>query len=246
MRGRFSLGRHGSFVLFGFYALLGFVDAAFGVAYHQLLEKHNLDMAALASALLFGTAAALPLLWWGGRFVGARPKRPLLTLVGLAVPLLAWMILLAESAPVFLIGVGLLLVVTALLDMSASGAALDLEANGAPPLLGRVQSGFAFGAVAGAVLGGMLLGANLGEVLGWLVTVLAALLIFGAGRLPNAAARGDDEDAPLAAPRFTLVLIGGAALIAYYAEGMMQSWSAMFLQRDLGASAKFSGLLSGA
>ncbi|PYE54738.1 MFS transporter [Deinococcus yavapaiensis] len=244
MRGPFS---RSSSVLFGFYALLGFVDASFGVAYHTLLQKYNLDMAALAAALLWGTAAALPLLWYGGRLLGPRSKRSALRLVGLAVPLLAWSILLAPSAAVFLVGVAGLLVVTALLDMSASGAALDLEASGRPPLLGRVQSGFAVGAVSGALLGGLLVEANLGVLLGAFVTVVAAPLLLGSRALPKGGRIVSSANgAPKVASRLTLAVIGGAALVAYYAEGMMQSWSATFLQRDLGASANAAGLLAGA
>lgn len=234
-------------MLFGFYALLGFVDASLGVAFHTLLQKYNLDMAALAAALLWGTAAALPLLWHGGRLLGPRSKRPALVFVGLAVPLVAWAILLAPSAAVFLVGVASLLVVTALLDMSASGAALDLEVSGHPPLLGRVQSGFAFGAVGGALLGGLLVEAGHEVWLGAVVSVVAASLLLGARSLPSTGrVRTDDDELPKAAPRFTLALVGGAALVAYYAEGMMQSWSATFLQRDLGASAHFAGFLASA
>ncbi|MBB6096892.1 fucose permease [Deinobacterium chartae] len=223
------------------------MDAAFGVAWNGFLTRFHLAPASLAYALLFGTLAALPLLWFGGQALARWPKRPPLIAVALTVVAVVWSLILTPGAATFLISVAALLIVTAALDAAASGAALDLEARSGVRLLGKVQSGFAVGAVSGAALSGFLVGNGNLVLLGVIILAWVTLLLLGLWRMriPTPAANLEGEEAQLPRARAsTLALIGAAAVIAYYAEGMMLSWSGVFLQRDLGLSAHLSGLLS--
>ena len=230
-------------VFFGLYALMGATDASLGVSWNTLLSQHNLGSSQLAVALFLGTAAALPLFWWGGKWLEGRDKRPALLLAVGLVLLSSAMALFAASSLALLIAAFLVVPSVALLELGASSSVLEHK-----QAMGRVHSGFAVGAVLGAALTGFLSSGGQLEQLMFFLLMVAVPLVYRVLKLPRATlrvplARGIQARVTTKSPLLTL--IAPIVVVVAFSEGVMLSWSGLFFERELHLSAAQSGTLSG-
>lgn len=234
-----SAERRGLALAFG---VFGVFWGAWSACLPALRTQVHASDGQLGLALAAVALAAVPVMPVAGRVVdrvGARRALPA-TLLAFAVvlPLPA----LAHSVT------GL---VAALVLLGAATGALDLVANAATAAWERLEQDALMSSVHGAFSVGVLVGSSSAGVarqvgaspLGILVCVAAGVLAVGLTQPAYRQARGDGE---VRAPRRRLpwVLVGIGALTAgsFLCEDAIQSWSALHLERGLGASPAVSGL----
>ncbi len=141
----------------------------------------------------------------------------------------------------------------ALLVLGAGSGAMDVAINAegvhaedvsGRPLLSLAHAAFSAAVVAGSLLAGGLraLGAGAEVVLAvGAVALLAVAAGLARSRGGAPARRARSEQARLGLPGW-LALLGVLCALAYWVENAWQSWSAVHLERDLGASAGVSAL----
>lgn len=173
---------------------------------------------------------------------------------GAVLPLSIVTLAIVGTSPAFVEGVGPLAASMALLGM-ASGAydvAVNAEASrietvSARPLLSLAHAGFSFGVIFGSLGAGAMrtAGVSLAGALVTLGVVLAALagyLSAGATSRPLVPAIEATRGWPWWRPPRALTVLGILMALAFLVESAWQTWSAVHLERDLGASAGLASL----
>ncbi|HET7046349.1 MAG TPA: MFS transporter, partial [Gaiellaceae bacterium] len=119
-------------------------------------------------------------------------------------------------------------------DVAINAEIAAIEAERERPLMGLAHGLYSVGVMVGAVTSGLLRQAGLERVP--ILAVFAACLL--AAAVANRS-RPPHPRAPAALPRariaLPLILIGTACAVAFVVESGIETWSALFLQRDLGA-----------
>lgn len=215
-------------------------------------------------AMAAGSVLTMPL---AGRELQRRSSRGMTRLGALLVPLAAMLPLLASSVAelagaLFLFGacVGLIDV-----SMNAHGVAVERVAGRA--VMSSLHAGWSFGGLAGAgaTALGHALGADPRVAAGvFMVALLGCGLLAGprmgemsaahdagpagsGGRVDAAAPdRGGARPAGRVRPSRTVVVIGALVFALFMAEGALTDWSALYLDRDLGAGASLAAIGYGA
>ena len=167
---------------------------------------------------------------------------------GVVLPLSVAALALAGLGPAFVEGVSALAVSMAVLgvasgayDVAVNAEASRLETLTAQPLLSLAHAGFSFGVIFGSLGAGAmrslavsLAGAlvALGVVLGVIAGYLSSGVMDGPVTPAIEAARGW----PWWRPPRPLAVLGVLMALAFLVESAWQTWSAVHLERDLGAS----------
>ncbi|HET7722437.1 MAG TPA: MFS transporter [Acidimicrobiales bacterium] len=167
---------------------------------------------------------------------------------GVVLPLSVAALALAGIGPAFVEGVAALAVSMAVLgvasgayDVAVNAEASRLETLTAQPLLSLAHAGFSFGVIFGSLGAGAmrslavsLAGAlvALGVVLGVIAGYLSSGVMDGPVTPAIEAARGW----PWWRPPRPLAVLGVLMALAFLVESAWQTWSAVHLERDLGAS----------
>lgn len=212
-------------VLSGLSLLLGVLDASAGVAYLTLLAQHQLSTLSLAQASLWGTAAALPLLWWGARHAARGGRAFPLAVPGLIVTLLAFLLFRAPSGALLLVTVALLATVAPQLEANISARVAVLEKSGRA-LQGQVHAAFALGAIVGALMTGFAVEHQFLPVVAFIVSG-GALVCSLLGCTLKSPARGVTPQARIPrTPRATVALLVVTAVGAYFVESLVEAWGA--------------------
>jgi MFS family permease len=199
---------------------------------------HGLSDAVLGLALLAIAAGAVAALPVAGALVARSGSRPvtrgaaLLFCAALPLPLLA------PDLPTLLAALALLGTGTGALDVAMNAHAVLVETRYGRPIMSSFHGLFSVGGLAGAALAGGAMHAGLAPIAhlaaAAFVLAIAALAAWPA-LLPTAPAA---VDGPLfVLPRGRLIGLGAIAIIGLMAEGAMGDWSAVYLRRDLGATA---------
>lgn len=167
---------------------------------------------------------------------------------GVVLPLSVASLALAGIGPALVEGVAALAVSMTLLgvasgayDVAVNAEASRLETLSAQPLLSLAHAGFSFGVIFGSLgagamrtfdvsLAGAL--AALGVVLG----AVAGYLSYGRMERPLAPAVEAARGWPWWRPPRPLAVLGVLMALAFLVESAWQTWSAVHLERDLGAS----------
>lgn len=223
-----------------------FVFGAFWGAWAAVLpdvrERSGLADGGLGLALVAIAVAALPAMPLAGRLVDVHGARRLLPRL-LAASAVCSALLGQAVGPVVLVGALLLLgAVTGALDVVLNAATAAWERVEADRLMAAGHGCFSLGVLAGAVLTGLAResGAGPGPVLA--VTGVAV----AAAALGQPAYRTADRPAQVhpARRRLAPVLVGLGALTAsaFLVEDAVSSWSALHLERGLGAPPWVGGL----
>ena len=167
---------------------------------------------------------------------------------GAVLPLSVGCLALAGIGPAFVDGVAALALSMTLLgvasgayDVAVNAEASRLETLSAQPLLSLAHAGFSFGVIVGSLGAGAMrtFDVSLAGALVTLGAVLAAIagyLALGAMGRPVVPAIEAARGWPWWRPPRPLAVLGVLMALAFLVESAWQTWSAVHLERDLGAS----------
>ncbi|MGH3002765.1 MAG: MFS transporter, partial [Gaiellaceae bacterium] len=223
------------------FAALGLFWGAWAAVLPGVQHATGASKGALGLALLFVTVGSLPAMLliagpavdrYGARAValGCAAFAVATTLPGLAtsLPVLALTLVVAGGA-------------SGALDVGINANAARIEADTGQRLMPLAHGLYSVGVLVGAVAAGVARsqGATREPIL-LAVSALLALtaLLLGTDRAPGTGGHGQRR---LHIER-ALLLIGIVAAAALVVEGGMESWSALYLERQLGAQPQISGL----
>lgn len=225
--------------------------AAFGVfgtfwgAWAALLPavqaQTGVDDGRLGLALAVIAGSALPATLAGGRLAdrhgAGRVVRWSLAAFAAALPLPA----LAGGLSGLLAAFVLLGAATGVLDIAVNAATAGWERRQGARLMAAGHAAFSAGVVVGSVAAGLARDGGSGPLP--VLLAVAALVLVAAARQP--AYGPADRSAPPAArrrPQGALLALGVLVAAAFLLEDALQSWSALHLERGLGAPPAVSGL----
>lgn len=238
---RFPLAPYLAFAAFGvFWGTWGSVLPA-------LRDLGGLSAAELGGALLWIGVGALPAMMFTGRAVdrfGVRITGLLLITLAAAGVLLAW-----QAHDLLSISVGMLLIgaTSGSSDVAANALAALGEARSSRRVITLSHAVFSTFVVAGSLITGAMRTAGASVLL---IFVGAALLIVFAGAWILIRGEGAQTSSHISAPRtghglsllWPFVVVGLIGALGFATENAHQSWSAIFLEDELGASAWLAAL----
>lgn len=203
---------------------------------------------ALGLALGALAVAALPAMPLAGRLADRHGPGEALQLTLLAFAVVAPLPALATGLPGLLVALALLGVATGALDVVANTAAAAwerTEQGTGRKLMSLAHACFSFGVLAGSAGAGLAREAGLGPLpvlllVGGATAALAARVPLHRAVPPPVHDGGVREQARGLSP--VLLVIGVLVAGAFLVEDGLQSWSALHLERGLGASPAVSGL----
>jgi MFS family permease len=194
----------------------------------------------LGFALLFITLAAIPtMLFVAGPLVDRFGVRAV-TVTCAAFAAATTLPGLASSLPVLILTLALTGATTGAMDVSMNASAARIESDRNVRLMPLAHGLYSVGVLAGAVGGGLARGAGAGrEPILLAVSVLIALVALWTA----------SDSGPISSPgshglqfERLLIVIGLVGAAAFVVEGGIESWSALFLERQLHAEPAVSGL----
>lgn len=198
----------------------------------------------LGLALLFITLAAIPsMLFVAGPLVDRFGVRAM-TVTAAAFAGVALLPGLAASLPALMAALAATGAASGALDVAMNASAARLEADSGRRLMPMAHGLYSVGVLAGAVAAGIARGAGAGResilvAVAVLVALVAAWTATDAGELAAPETRGLQLDR-------ALIFVGLVGAAAFVVEGGIESWSALFLERQLHAQPAVSGLGPGA
>jgi hypothetical protein len=219
----------------GGFAGFGLCWGAWGAVLPAVQERAGVDDGELGAALLLIGAGALVSMRVAGTILDRSGA------VGLPVSLA---LLAAAAIPPGLAGSMLGLCLAMLALGAASGAAdvaINAEGAAAEDASGRPLLSLAHGAFSAAVIGGALLAGVLREAGAGAALVLAAVALLivalaaAVARIPAARGASVAPSRLRGVPR-PLLILGLLCALAFFVENAWQSWGALYLSGDLGAS----------
>jgi len=228
------------------FAPLLFAFAAFGALWGSwavLLPELSRQLAPspgeLGIALSMGVVGSIPAMLVGGRLVDRFGPRRLGGASGITYALSIAAVGAVGSYALLVILLLVAFALSGIYDVAINAAAIDLERRSGRRVLPLLHAAFSGGGAMGAAVTAVVLG--LGASYHWLYLPSAALL--AAAAILWARARGAPHQlvTPPAGQRTLyrsplLLVLGAATALAFFAEGTMESWSAIYLRGTLGLS----------
>jgi sugar phosphate permease len=220
-------------VLGAFFAFGGFWGG-WAVLVPAVQDAVGASTGALGLALLGIGIGSLPAMLLAGQLIDRSPF-PLLPLALAAFALVVLLPGIVHSVPA-LLGVLLLLgAATGAADVAINAEAAAVERESGQRLMLLAHAFFSLGVIAGAVATGVLRQLGSGR-LPILALLAVGLLAAAAGnRRPTARPLPRDGSSRGTGVRRPLLLIGAACAAAFMVESGIENWSALYLQRELGA-----------
>ena len=195
----------------------------------------------LGLALLCTTAAAIPtMLFVAGPLVDRLGMRAV-TLAAACFAAATTLPGLATSLPVLMATLAVTGATTGALDVSINASAARIEAEQGRRLMPLAHGLYSVGVLIGAVAAGLARGAGAGRepilvTMSVLIALVALWTATDSGPVSSSEKRGHLRFARL------IVFIGAVGAAAFVVEGGIESWSALFLERQLHAQPAVSGL----
>ncbi len=220
------------------FAAFGLFWGAWASSLPAVKEATGASEAALGLALLAVALAALPAMLLAGRLADRTGLR-LVPASLLAFGLAAMLPGLARSVPTLfgaLVAVGL---TTGTLDVAINAGASRLEGAYRVRVMDGMHAAFSAGVVVGGVGAGLL--RRGGAHHAWILAGVGVLVMLTAGANRGPALPGRPRVGRARIGR-SLAVVGGVLAIAFLVENGLEVWSALFLERGLGASPAISGL----
>jgi MFS family permease len=226
---------------FAGFAVFGAFWGAWGASIPAIRDQAGVTDGQLGTALLFIGAGALPAMPLSGRAVdrwGLRATAVLIALLGGSGLLVA-----AAARDLVSLALGLALVGAAsgAADVAINTAAGSAQRASGRPVVTRAHATFAAAVVVASLLTGALRGLDAPVATPFAVVAAAALAVavaLGAANPRVVAAQtpeaGDAGSRP-ALPLAPLLVLGGLGALAFAVENAHQSWSALYLEDELGA-----------
>ena len=223
------------------FTTLGLFWGAWAAVLPSVQEATGASKGALGLALLFVTLGAIPaMLFVGGPTVERfGPRAVAVTCAAFAAA--ATLPGLADSLPTLMLALAAAGAGSGALDVGINANAARIEADTGARLMPLAHGLYSVGILVGAVTAGLARSHGAGResiLLAVTIAIAATAALLGTDRAPaqsTGAARG------LRIER-ALLLIGLVGLAAFIVEGGIESWSAIFLERQLDAQPAVSGL----
>jgi MFS family permease len=222
------------------FAALGLFWGAWAAVLPSVQRATHASTGALGFALLVITLAAIPAMLFVAPRLIERFGIRAMTIGCLAFAAATTLPGLASSVPALIVALALAGATTGTLDVTINASAARIEQVSGRKLMPLAHGLFSVGVLIGAVTAGLARNAGSGRepiLLGVSVTIA----LIGLWTLT--------DSGPIAAPeshglRITraLLLIGLVGAAAFVIEGGLESWSALYLERQLGADPAVSGL----
>ncbi len=214
----------------------------------QVQQRTGISLPELGAALLWAGVGALPAMLLTGRLWVRLGWRLIpITLVGFGLAVLIPAV--APDALTLAIGIGLVGASSGALDVAMNAAVSDVEAETGRRLMYPAHALFSLAVFVAAVVAGLLRdgGVTALTILGPISAAmlgLAVLTLLDARRRPP---RQSDADAPSSRVALTrkLALLGIMCAAAFLIEDALTSWSALHLERTLGARPAIGGAAAG-
>jgi MFS family permease len=231
---------------FAGFAVFGAFWGVWGASIPAIRDQAGLTDGELGVALLFVGAGALPAMPLSGRAVdrwGLRATAALLALLGGAGLLVA---AAARDFVTLSLALALLGASSGAADVAINTAAGSAQRASDRPVVPRAHATFAAAVVVASLLAGALRGLDAPVVTPFVVVAGAAaavaIALARAGLDPEprevagpAADRAGGGPARPAVPLAPLLVLGGLGALAFAVENAHQSWSALYLEDELGA-----------
>ena len=221
------------------FVAIGLFWGSFAALVPVLKPQAGLSDGAFGLAMLVAAGGAVMAMWLAP-LADARLGRR-------AMPVLGLGLLVAFQAPAQVTGgVGLALamlgaaMMSGTLDVVMNARVSETEAEARRPLMNLAHAMFSFAYAGAALMTGALREAGFGPQVPFAVMALATLALVGimAGDRSAGAAGTPGAEAPQAAVSWSVLLPGGLIiLIAFLSEQATEGWSALHLERNLGAGA---------
>jgi len=223
------------------FAVFGAFWGAWGASIPAIRDAAGVSDGALGAALLCIGAGALPAMPLGGRAVdrwGSRGTAALLVALGAAGLLVAGA---ARDLATLAVALALLGAASGAADVAINAAAGSAQRGSGRPVVPRAHAAFSAAVVVASLLAGAVRGLGAPVVAPFAVVAGAAVVL-----APALARAADDRerdrthppggDGPRPALRVApLLVLGGLGAMAFAVENAHQSWSALFLEDELGA-----------
>jgi MFS family permease len=239
---------------FAGFAVFGAFWGAWGASIPAIRDQAGVSEGQLGAALLFVGAGALPAMPLSGRVVdrwGLRATAALLALLGGAGLLVA---AAARDPMTLALALALLGASSGAADVAINTAAGTAQRASDRPVVPRAHATFAAAVVGASLVAGALRGLDAPVVTPFVVVAAAAAAVATAlaragpdleqrdapGAAPDRAAapggaRADGAPSRRAVPLAPLLVLGGLGALAFAVENAHQSWSALYLEDELGA-----------
>lgn len=226
---------------FAGFAIFGAFWGVWGASIPAIRDQAGVTEGQLGAALLFIGAGALPAMPLSGRAVdrwGRRATAVLLALLGGAGLLVAVAARDVVSLALALVVLG---AVSGAADVAINTAAGSAQRASDRPVVTRAHAMFSAAVVGASLLAGVLRGLAAPVVTPFIIVAVAAAGVAAAlGRAGLDPGRCDAADARprrarLGVPLAPLLVLGGLGALAFGVENAHQSWSALYLEDELGA-----------
>ena len=224
------------------FAAFGGFWGVWGASVPAIRDQAGVSEGQLGVALLFIGAGALPAMLLAGRAVdryGDRAIAATVTLLGIAGAVVAFAARDLLSLAVALVVLG---ATSGAADVAINTAAGAAQRRSHGPVVARAHGTFSAAVVVASLATGGLLAAGLPVAAAFLA--VASVMVFAAivnltGTRADAPAPAPREPVARAAQSFRLgplLLIGGLGALAFAIENAHQSWSALYLRDEVGAT----------
>jgi MFS family permease len=228
---------------FASFAVFGAFWGAWGASIPAIRDQAGVTEGQLGVALLFVGAGALPAMPLSGRVVdrwGLRATAALLALLGGAGLLVATA---ARDLVTLALALALLGASSGAADVAINTAAGSAQRASDRPVVTRAHASFSAAVVGASLLAGALRGLDAPVVTPFVVVAGAAAAVAMAlaragAAAPRVARAGGAprRSARPAVPLAPLLVLGGLGALAFAVENAHQSWSALYLSDELGAT----------
>ncbi len=227
---------------FAGFAVFGAFWGAWGASIPAIRDQAGVTEGQLGAALLFIGAGALPAMPLSGRAVdrwGLRATAALLVLMGGAGLLVA---AAARDFVTLALALAVLGAASGAADVAINTAAGSAQRAWDRPVVTRAHATFSAAVVGASLLTGALRGLDAPIVTPFVAVAGAAVVV--ATALARAGRDPERREAPGAAPPpamrpavrlAPLLVLGGLGALAFAVENAHQSWSALYLEDELGA-----------
>ncbi len=223
------------------FAALGVWWGAWGALVPAIQAHADVTEGELGVAMLFVGVGALTTMRASGSWMD-RHGEVVLPLTMAALGLLGILPGLAHGVVALAVALAAVGAASGAMDVAINTASVRIEESTAKPLMNLAHGWFSIGVIAAAVTGGVARSADVPPAA--ILAAVATLLVGGAVWLHpfrGLSAGSDGAGVAAAAPPWwrmprRLALIGALVAVAFFVESAWQSWSALHLERDLGAT----------